>query len=108
MRKITAITAFLSLCAVFIFSVTTISTAEEPVLETKVIPLHIASVNYEPTEDISVMNMKDTEKKEELLPDEDIALIAVTSSRKEYNIIVCSTRFLTVWTPNIFPIQLTM
>ena len=79
MRKITAITAFLSLCAVFIFSVTTISTAEEPVLETKVIPLHIASVNYEPTEDISVMNMKDTEKKEELLPDEDIALIALVT-----------------------------
>lgn len=55
MRKITAITAFLSLCAVFIFSVTSISTAEEPVLETEVIPLHIAAVNCEPTEDISVM-----------------------------------------------------
>ncbi len=47
--------------------------------ETEVIPLHIAAVNYELTEDISVMNMKDTEKKEELLPDEDIALIALVT-----------------------------
>lgn len=71
MRKITAITALLSLCAVFMFSVTTISTAEEPVMEAEVIPLYISTTSYEPTEE--------TEEKEELLSDEDIALIALVT-----------------------------
>lgn len=79
MRKITAITALLSLCAVFIFSVTTISTAEEPVLEAEVMPLYISTASYKPTEDISVMSMEETEEKEELLSDEDIALIALVT-----------------------------
>lgn len=79
MRKITAITALLSLCAVFIFSVTTISTAEEPVLEAEVMPLYISTASYEPTEDISVMSIEETEEKEEQLSDEDIALIALVT-----------------------------
>lgn len=79
MRKITAITAFLSLFAVLLFSVTTVSTAEEPVLESEVTPLYITTVSFEPTENISVMSMEETEEKEELLPDEDIALIALVT-----------------------------
>ena len=79
MRKITAITAFLSLFAVLMFSVTTISTAEEPVLESEVTPLYITTVSFEPTENVSVMSMEETEEKEELLPDEDIALIALVT-----------------------------
>ncbi len=79
MRKITAITALLSLCAVFIFSVATISTAEEPVLKAEVMPLYISTVSYEPKEDISVMSIEETEEKEEQLSDEDIALIALVT-----------------------------
>ena len=87
MRKITAITAFLSLFAVLMFSVTTISTAEEPVLESEVTPLYITTVSFEPTENVSVMSMEETEEKEELLPDEDIALIAlVTMAEAEENV----------------------
>lgn len=77
MRKITAITAFLFLFAVLTVSVATTTTAEEPILEAA--PLYIPTVSLEPAKDISLTSVVETEEKEELLPEEDIALIALVT-----------------------------
>lgn len=84
MRKITAITVFLSLCLAFIIVIPSLSASdkEEPksvAMASEIIPVCISAVEFEPEHEFPIVVEEETEEVEELLPDEDIALIALVT-----------------------------
>lgn len=84
MRKITAITVFLSLCLASVFVIPSLSASDKEesksvAMASEIIPVYISAVESEPEHEVPIVVEEETKEEEELLPDDDIALIALVT-----------------------------